>query len=129
MFSPKTQEKSKGYKEPGTDDVPNTATHIRRSDGLTVSKVALGFVTASIALSINIIGFFYLSDRDDIKDDRIENRAFMSSVSTSLNKLVANDIIFTARVINMDARIDKQEVRLEKLYTESVAQWAKSSGP
>lgn len=91
----------------------------RSSDGITTIKVAISIAAFFIAISVNLIAYFYLADRSD-------NKQFRDSVAASLQKLVVNYEVSDARTVNLDARVAKQEKKFEQFVTESRVYWRRA---
>ena len=90
----------------------------RSTDGITVNKVMVIITGSVISMSIAMASYVYTSDRDEFKE-------FMKTMSDNMTQLVINEKISHAQQANMDARLDKQEKKLDKLYTDSKVYWGK----
>jgi len=78
--------------------------------------IAMGVITLSITGLFGVVGYVYTSNQS-------KTEVFMTQVTSSLNEVVVNAKLANAWAINTDARLVKQEAKLDQLYAESKNYW------
>jgi len=88
--------------------------HHRSTDGATLIKIFGSIIGTLIMLLVAIIAYVYISDRDVVQ-----------SIANNVGEMREQQIINSAYLKNVDARIEVNKNAIGELHKEATAYWRK----
>lgn len=92
--------------------------HHRKSDGATIIKILATVLGGMATLFVGVIAYVYTTDRNEFK-------GAVTSIASDVGDMREQQIINSAYLKNMEARVGKNTLGLEELHREARVYWRK----